>query len=121
MTFDFKWLRAVPHEAFTGAHTDSVYMARGTEDLVTMWTPFGVRRADMNSPPVLRCHAPLPSADSAGTNDARIVPRGVPLMGGVSGSGTTHGGTAAAFAAAGLRHGHGHHRRPGRLQLEARV
>ena len=25
---------------FTGAHVDSVYMGRGTKDLLTMWTPF---------------------------------------------------------------------------------
>eukprot|EP00041_Stephanoeca_diplocostata_P031363 m.975888 g.975888 ORF g.975888 m.975888 type:complete len:335 (-) comp23943_c0_seq7:3499-4503(-) len=40
-TFDYKWLRAMHVGGFTGAHTDSVYMSRGTKDLITMWTPFG--------------------------------------------------------------------------------
>ncbi|XP_052242783.1 uncharacterized protein LOC127852830 isoform X2 [Dreissena polymorpha] len=40
-TFDYKWLRAVHRQAFTGAHVDNVYMARGTKNLLTMWTPFG--------------------------------------------------------------------------------
>ena len=26
---------------FTGAHTDSVYMSRGTPNLYTLWTPIG--------------------------------------------------------------------------------
>lgn len=30
-SFDFKWLRAVHRQAFTGAHTDSVYMSRGSQ------------------------------------------------------------------------------------------
>ena len=53
MSFDFKWLRAVPNGAFTGAHTDSVYMSRGTPDLVTMWTPFGDVNQDMGTIAVL--------------------------------------------------------------------
>ena len=28
-------------QEFTGAHCDSVYMNRGTSNLLTMWTPFG--------------------------------------------------------------------------------
>ncbi|XP_045196302.1 uncharacterized protein LOC123551431 isoform X2 [Mercenaria mercenaria] len=40
-TFDYKWLRAVHRQAFTGAHVDNVYMSRGTPNLLTMWTPFG--------------------------------------------------------------------------------
>ncbi|XP_052808816.1 uncharacterized protein LOC128237376 isoform X1 [Mya arenaria] len=40
-SFDYKWLRAVHRQAFTGAHVDNVYMARGTSRLLTMWTPFG--------------------------------------------------------------------------------
>ena len=53
MSFDFKWLRAVPAGAFTGAHTDSVYMGRGTPDLITMWTPFGDMNQDMGTIAVL--------------------------------------------------------------------
>ena len=41
-SFDFKWLRAVPREKFTGAHVDSVYMSRGTDKLLTTWIPFGI-------------------------------------------------------------------------------
>ncbi|XP_041367940.1 uncharacterized protein LOC121382550 [Gigantopelta aegis] len=40
-TLDYKWLRAVHHEAYTGAHVDNVYMSRGSKDLHTMWTPLG--------------------------------------------------------------------------------
>eukprot|EP00118_Oscarella_pearsei_P029102 m.3663 g.3663 ORF g.3663 m.3663 type:complete len:318 (+) comp9672_c0_seq1:42-995(+) len=40
-TFDFKWLRAMYNEGFTGAHVDNVYMSRGTSELYTIWTPFG--------------------------------------------------------------------------------
>eukprot|EP00040_Diaphanoeca_grandis_P026257 m.146879 g.146879 ORF g.146879 m.146879 type:complete len:364 (-) comp30505_c0_seq1:372-1463(-) len=40
-TFDYKWLRAMYNSGFTGAHTDSVYMSRGTQNLITMWTPIG--------------------------------------------------------------------------------
>ncbi|CAH1224423.1 Hypp1 [Branchiostoma lanceolatum] len=40
-TFDFKWLRAMYNEGFTGAHVDWVYMSRGTDQVYTMWTPLG--------------------------------------------------------------------------------
>ena len=40
-TFDYKWLRVMPREKFTGCHVDSVYMSRGTHRLLTCWTPFG--------------------------------------------------------------------------------
>lgn len=50
-TFDYKWLRAVHRQAFTGAHVDNVYMSRGTSNLLTMWTPFG----DVN--PTIGCLA----------------------------------------------------------------
>jgi hypothetical protein len=40
-TFDYKWLRAVGHEEFTGAHYDVVYMGRGTDRLRTCWIPLG--------------------------------------------------------------------------------
>jgi len=39
-TFDYKWLRAVGTEEYTGCHVDSVYMGRGTKNLVTCWIPF---------------------------------------------------------------------------------
>lgn len=41
LTFDFKWLRAMHTGGFTGAHVDNVYMSRGTDKLLTMWTPMG--------------------------------------------------------------------------------
>ncbi|XP_076077257.1 1-deoxypentalenic acid 11-beta-hydroxylase-like [Mytilus galloprovincialis] len=46
-TFDFKWLRGIYREAFTGVHVDRVYMNRGTPNLYTMWTPFGDVTLDM--------------------------------------------------------------------------
>lgn len=39
-TFPYKWLRAVPPGSNTGAHYDVVYMGRGTQNLLTCWTPF---------------------------------------------------------------------------------
>eukprot|EP00928_Gymnodinium_smaydae_P081599 TRINITY_DN65085_c0_g1_i1.p1 TRINITY_DN65085_c0_g1~~TRINITY_DN65085_c0_g1_i1.p1 ORF type:complete len:405 (-),score=85.24 TRINITY_DN65085_c0_g1_i1:185-1360(-) len=41
ISFDYKWLRGMPRESFTGAHMDSVYMSRGTPKLLTCWIPFG--------------------------------------------------------------------------------
>jgi len=40
-TFDYKWLRAVGQEEFTGCHYDVVYMGRGSANLHTCWIPFG--------------------------------------------------------------------------------
>ncbi|MFC5652209.1 phytanoyl-CoA dioxygenase family protein [Paenibacillus solisilvae] len=41
LTYDYKWVRAVCHGGFTGAHYDIVYMGRGTRNLYTLWTPLG--------------------------------------------------------------------------------
>ncbi|XP_025098926.1 uncharacterized protein LOC112566785 isoform X1 [Pomacea canaliculata] len=41
ITFDYKWLRAMPNNGFTGAHVDRVYMGKGSSNLLTMWTPIG--------------------------------------------------------------------------------
>lgn len=41
ITYDYKWLRVVGPGSFTGAHYDIVYMGRGTQQLVTCWTPIG--------------------------------------------------------------------------------
>ena len=49
LTFDYKWLRGVHREAFTGAHVDNVYMSRGTSELYTMWTPLGDVTMDMGT------------------------------------------------------------------------
>lgn len=49
-SFDFKWLRAMPKESFTGAHFDRVYMGRGTIDrLLTCWIPFGDNPVEMGT------------------------------------------------------------------------
>lgn len=39
--FDYTWLRAVSPGNGTTPHCDSVYMNRGTDRLVTAWTPLG--------------------------------------------------------------------------------
>jgi len=39
-TFDFKWLRAVQPGESSGFHMDSVYMHRGSPNLLTCWLPF---------------------------------------------------------------------------------
>jgi hypothetical protein len=39
--FDYTWLRAVPPRSGTPPHMDSVFMNRGTLDLLTAWTPLG--------------------------------------------------------------------------------
>lgn len=41
LTFDYKWLRVVGTNGFTGAHYDIVYMGRGTQKLYTCWIPLG--------------------------------------------------------------------------------
>ncbi len=41
LTFDYKWLRVVGTNGFTGAHYDIVYMGRGTQELYTCWIPLG--------------------------------------------------------------------------------
>jgi len=37
--FDYKWLRGVPRQGFTGVHVDAVYMARGSARVLTSWLP----------------------------------------------------------------------------------
>merc|ERR1712150_151236 len=49
LTFDFKWLRAVPNGTHTGAHVDRIYMGRGSENLYTTWIPFGDNPPEMGS------------------------------------------------------------------------
>lgn len=39
--FDYTWFRAVLPGQNTPAHTDAVYMNRGTQQLYTSWTPIG--------------------------------------------------------------------------------
>jgi hypothetical protein len=40
-TFDYKWLRAVGNEQFTGCHYDVVYMGQGSSNLHTTWIALG--------------------------------------------------------------------------------
>ena len=40
-TLDYKWLRYVGPGMNTGIHYDIVYMSEGTENLFTVWCPFG--------------------------------------------------------------------------------
>ncbi|MBK7711720.1 MAG: phytanoyl-CoA dioxygenase family protein [Bacteroidales bacterium] len=40
-TYDYKWLRAVGNESFTGCHYDVVYMGRGSQNVHTVWIPIG--------------------------------------------------------------------------------
>ena len=47
ITYDYKWLRVVQPGGFTGAHYDIVYMGRGTQQVVTCWTPIGDVPLDM--------------------------------------------------------------------------
>ncbi len=49
MTFAFKWLRAVGSRAGTGAHCDSVYMGRGSQNVCTVWIPFGDVRVEQGT------------------------------------------------------------------------
>lgn len=39
--YDFTWVRAVGPGPGTAAHCDTVYMGRGTPDVLTTWTPLG--------------------------------------------------------------------------------
>lgn len=39
--FDFTWLRVTPPGGGTAAHTDIVFMGRGTKQLYTAWVPYG--------------------------------------------------------------------------------
>ena len=41
LTFNYKWLRAVGNEQYTGAHYDFVYMGQGSPNLHTVWFPLG--------------------------------------------------------------------------------
>lgn len=56
ITFDHKWLRGIHKEAYTGVHVDNVYMGRGTQELLTMWSPLGDVSLDMG------CLALVPSS-----------------------------------------------------------
>eukprot|EP01097_Dermamoeba_algensis_P007402 TRINITY_DN4671_c0_g1_i2.p1 TRINITY_DN4671_c0_g1~~TRINITY_DN4671_c0_g1_i2.p1 ORF type:complete len:233 (+),score=49.27 TRINITY_DN4671_c0_g1_i2:367-1065(+) len=61
LTFDYKWLRAMYNQGFTGAHVDNVYMGRGTSNLLTLWTPFGDIPVEMGTLVLLEGSSSLPS------------------------------------------------------------
>lgn len=54
LTYDYKWVRAVGTGEFTGAHYDVVYMGRGTQNLLTCWTPLGDIPFELGGLAVLR-------------------------------------------------------------------
>ncbi len=49
LTFNYKWLRAVGNEQYTGAHYDYVYMGQGSPNLHTVWVPFGDVEVDQGT------------------------------------------------------------------------
>ncbi len=61
LTFDYKWLRAVGNEQYTGAHYDFVYMGRGSGNLHTVWVPLGDTPVDHGTLAVCRGSHNLPS------------------------------------------------------------
>ncbi len=61
LTFDYKWLRAVGNEQYTGAHYDFVYMGRGSGNLHTVWIPFGDIPVDQGTLAVCKGSHDLPS------------------------------------------------------------
>ena len=61
LTFDYKWLRAVGNEQYTGAHYDFVYMGRGSGNLHTVWIPLGDTTVDHGTLAVCKCSHNLPS------------------------------------------------------------
>ncbi len=73
-TFDFKWLRGVHRQAFTGAHMDSVYMSRGSQRLLTCWIPLMDIPVEMGTLAILEGSNSLPSfqqlRDTYGALDA---------------------------------------------------
>lgn len=60
-TFQYKWLRAVGNEQYTGAHYDFVYMGRGSPHLHTVWIPFGDTTVDHGVLAICRGSHDLPS------------------------------------------------------------
>jgi len=61
LTFDYKWLRAVGNEQYTGAHYDFVYMGRGSGNLHTVWIPLGDTTVDHGTLAVCKGSHNLPS------------------------------------------------------------
>ncbi|KAK3757010.1 hypothetical protein RRG08_063202 [Elysia crispata] len=53
----------MPKAGFTGAHVDSVYMSRGSPDLMTLWTPLGDIDIEMGVLAVCEASHRLPEFD----------------------------------------------------------
>jgi hypothetical protein len=53
LSLKFQWLRAAGRRAGSGIHCDTVYMGRGSQQLVTLWTPFGHITPEMG--PIVVC------------------------------------------------------------------
>ncbi|MEM7131877.1 MAG: phytanoyl-CoA dioxygenase family protein [Chloroflexota bacterium] len=49
LTFNYKWLRGVGNEQYTGAHCDYVYMGQGSPNLHTVWIPLGDTSVDQGT------------------------------------------------------------------------
>ena len=49
LTFNYKWLRGVGNEEYTGAHCDYVYMGQGSPNLHTVWIPMGDTPVDQGT------------------------------------------------------------------------
>ena len=60
-SFQFKWLRAMPNDSFTGAHMDWVYMGRGSPRLLTCWIPMGDNPIEMGTLAVCEASHRLPA------------------------------------------------------------
>ncbi|KAK3776715.1 hypothetical protein RRG08_005126 [Elysia crispata] len=67
----------MPKAGFTGAHVDSVYMSRGSPDLMTLWTPLGYTDIEMGVLAVCEASHRLPEFDhfqaTCGNMDAEKV------------------------------------------------
>lgn len=96
-TFAYKWMRAVGAGEFTGAHVDSVYMGRGSQQLMTAWIPLGdvaVEEGTLMALP--RSHAHPDYAELRTGYGALDVDRDVPADPAASGQLTDHPLTWAA-------------------------
>jgi hypothetical protein len=71
-TFDYKWLRAVPRDQFSGAHVDWVYMGGGSRELVTCWIPIGDIPVHMGTLAVCEGSHRLPSFAKLGETYGKL-------------------------------------------------
>jgi ectoine hydroxylase-related dioxygenase (phytanoyl-CoA dioxygenase family) len=71
-TFDYKWLRAVAQDQFSGAHVDWVYMGGGSEQLLTCWVPVGDIPVEMGTLAVCEGSHRLPSFAKLGATYGKL-------------------------------------------------